>query len=112
MPRDRAGADRGCPRCDQLVAQTLVRTFFVIMKHERADRGSEVRFAERHRSKHSDLTDSTKPSAHAFKLGLHAGRTRGVVCRNSTVLFPRTFCTLSREFSSLRRVEAAIGQRP
>jgi len=50
MARDRAGADHGCPRRDQLVAQTLVRTFFVIVKHERPDRGSEVRFAERHHS--------------------------------------------------------------
>ena len=50
MARDRAGADHGCPRRDQLVAQPLVRTFFVRGKPERPDRGSAVRGAERHQS--------------------------------------------------------------
>jgi hypothetical protein len=31
--------------------------------------------------------------------------------RESAQLFPRTFCTFSREFSSFTWVEAAIGQR-
>ena len=35
MARDRAGADHGCPRHDQLATQTLVRTFFVIVNERR-----------------------------------------------------------------------------
>ena len=46
--RDRACADRGCPRCDELVAQTLVRTLFMIVKHERSYGRPKVRFAEQH----------------------------------------------------------------
>ena len=78
MARDRAGADHGCPRHDQLATQTLVRTFFVIVNERRmaARRCDSPRGTIR--SKHSDLTDSTKRSANAFKLGLHAGRTSGV----------------------------------
>jgi hypothetical protein len=56
-----------------------VRTFFMIMMHERPDGSPQVRFAEEHHSlsKHSDLADATNRSANAFKLGLHAGRISG-----------------------------------
>ena len=64
-------------RRDELVAQTLVRSF-PVMIHERADGGPEV-FSPRGaiRSKHSDLMDPTNRAAKAFKLGLRAGRSGG-----------------------------------
>ena len=39
-----------CLGREECVAQTLMRTFFMIMMHERADRRSEMRFAEEHHS--------------------------------------------------------------
>ena len=47
---DWAGADHGCRGRDEVIAQTLVRPFFMIMIHIRADRRSEVPFAEAHYS--------------------------------------------------------------
>jgi hypothetical protein len=79
MTRDRTCSDHGCLRRDELVAQTLVRPFFMIMKHEASHGRPEVPFARSTiRSKHSDLADSTNRSANAFRFGLHAGRTTGV----------------------------------
>ena len=48
MALHRAGARQRCFWCDELVAQTLVRPFLVIMIHKRAHSGAEVRFAEWH----------------------------------------------------------------
>src|SRR5215472_4094498 len=73
---DRPCSDHRCRGGDEFVAQTLVRTFFMIMMHERPHRSSEVRFAQEHHALQArDLADSTNLSANAFKLGLHAGRT-------------------------------------
>ncbi len=47
---DRTCSDHRCLGREQFVAQTLMRTFFMIMIDERADRRSEVRFAEEHHS--------------------------------------------------------------
>ena len=47
---DRAGSDHGCSGRDEFVVQTLVRTFLVIMNHERAHGRAKMRFAEQHHS--------------------------------------------------------------
>jgi hypothetical protein len=46
--RDRARSDRRCPGRNELVAETLVRPFFMIMLHKRSDSYPEVRLAEEH----------------------------------------------------------------
>ena len=75
---DRAQSRGRCRGRDALVVQPLVRPFFVIVSHERADGCSEMRLAEWHiQSKYSDLTDKTNRSANAFKFGLRAGSRSG-----------------------------------
>jgi hypothetical protein len=63
---------------DEVVAETLVRAFLMIMMDERANGSPEVPSPSgTMRSKHSDLMDKTNRSANAFRLGLRAGRSSG-----------------------------------